>query len=96
MYEEVRIESIEPLTNDKYRFAVRLALREGDSIVVRECLLVAFPNRQGYIVHPPSRPNGGTYASQVEFPGWVKAAIREAAIRALRERQASEANGAVQ
>jgi hypothetical protein len=92
----VKIEKIERVSDNKYRFVVRVALMEGDSLTIFDCLLIKKPNREGYLVFPPSRAQLGKWYEEVQWPNWLRNAIREAALRELQAMNELEANEAAQ
>lgn len=83
MFEEVAIESLTPLFGGKYTFAVRVPLRDGDTLLVQDCYLVPRTDGAGFNLFPPSKPTGGKYVRYVVFPMWLHNSILQAAARAV-------------
>jgi hypothetical protein len=81
--ESIRIEGITPGTSeDRWNFSARVALPEGDSLLIRDCLLVRRSNGR-YLVHAPSRFRNYSWYPHILWPQWFEDALREAALRAL-------------
>jgi hypothetical protein len=74
---------------NRFSFDVSLQLEERDRLDIRACSLVK--GRTGdFVFYPPSRWNG-EWRQLVGMPGWLRDAVREAALREVEQLQAEVA-----
>jgi hypothetical protein len=88
--ETIRVEDIEPQADpNRYRFTARVAMLEGDSLLIHGCLLVMRYDGR-HRVHPPSRFKDGKWVELVVWPEWLSNALREAVLRELHAQRVAQ------